>query len=189
MNVSPLPVLHWPAPIDQAPELLIVTIDTPNTSVRDTARRLVRGVLREILGEVELVSVPGKAIRLAGSDGPIGISVSHENGLSILAVNFSGPVGIDLLRIPDDPDWEAQIPALACDYLGPTLARQLNDLAPEERLANFAHAWTGHEARLKCRGMALTEWSSGLETSLKECLAHPLALPSGYVGAVATKAA
>lgn len=189
MSDCPPAVLHWPAPFDQAQSLLLVAIDTPCTSVRDTARRLVRGVLREILGNVELISVPGQAICLAQADSPIGISVSHESGLSLLAVNFSGPVGIDLLRIPDDPDWEGQIPALASDYLGPTLARQLSDLAPQERLAHFAQAWTRHEARLKCQGLPLTEWSSILEASLNEYRARPLALPSGYVGAVATKAA
>lgn len=189
MSDSPLPVVHWPAPVDPAPELLIVAINTPRTPVRDEARRLVRGVLREILGNVELISVPGQAIRLAQADSPIGISVSHESGLSLLAVNFSGPVGIDLLRIPDDPDWEGQIPALASDYLGPKMARQLNNEAPPERLASFAQAWAAHEARLKCQGMALVEWHSGLEASLAEYCTQQLTLPAGYIGAVATKAA
>lgn len=189
MSNSPLAVVHWPAPVDQAQALLIVAIDTPCTPIRDTARRLVRGVLREILGDIELISVPGQAIRLARPDSPIGISVSHEWGLSLLAVNFSGPVGIDLLRIPDDPDWEGQIPALAKDYLSPKMARQLNDQAPPERLASFAQAWATHEARLKCRGLALVEWNSELEKSLAEYCTQPLTLPAGYIGAVATKAA
>jgi 4'-phosphopantetheinyl transferase len=189
MSDSPLAALRWPAPYDKAQGLQIVAIDTPHTPIRDTARQLVRSALREIMGDVELISVPGRAIRLARSDSPIGISISHENGLSLLAVNFSGPVGIDLLRIPDDPDWEAQIPMLASDYLGPTLARQLNGLAPPDRLAHFARAWAGHEARLKCLGLALTEWSSGLDASLAGIQARPLALPAGYIGAVATKAA
>lgn len=182
-------VLHWPAPFDKAQDLLIVAIDTPHKPIRDTARQLVRDVLREILGDAELISVPGQAIRLARPDSPIGISVSHESGLSLLAVNFSGPVGIDLLRIPDDTDWAPQISTLARDYLGPKIARQLNDRASPERLANFAQTWAAHEACLKCRGLALVEWSSGLEASLAKCCAQPLSLPAGYVGAVATKAA
>jgi 4'-phosphopantetheinyl transferase len=189
MRDGPPAVLHWPASFDKAQDLLIVAINTPHTPIRDTARQRVRGALREILGDVELISVPGQAIRLAQADSTIGISVSHESGLSLLAVNFSGPVGIDLLRIPDDPDWASQISMLASDYLGPKIARQISDLAPQERMKNFAQAWTAHEARLKCRGLALAEWSSELEASLSKCCVQPLALPPGYVGAVATKAA
>lgn len=189
MMDRPPAVLRWPASFDKAQNLLIFALATPPTPIRDTARQLVRRVLREILGNVELISVPGQAIRLARPDGRVGISVSHESGLSLLAINFSGPVGIDLLKTPDSRDWESQIPALASDYLGPTIARQLADQAPQERMASFAQAWTAQEARLKCQGLALVEWSSALEVSLAECCAQPLTLPAGYVGAVATKAA
>ncbi len=188
MRDSPPAVLHWPTSFDRTQDLLIVAIETPHTPIRDTARRLVRTVLREILGDVELISTPGQAIRLARADSPIGISVSHESGLSLLAVNFSGPVGIDLLRIQDDPDWASQIQALASDYLGPKVARQMTDQAAQGRMRSFAQAWAAHEARLKCQGLALAEWSSKLEASLAECCAQPLALPAGYVGSLATKA-
>ena len=184
----PPAVLHWPTSFARTQDLLIVAIETSRTPIRDTARQLVRTVLREILGDVELISTPGQAIRLARTDSPIGISVSHESGLSLLAVNFSGPVGIDLLRIPDDPDWTSQVQALASDYLGPKVARQMSDQTAQDRMTSFAQAWTAHEARLKCQGLALAEWSSELEASLAECCAQPLALSAGYVGAVATKA-
>ena len=187
MMERPPAVLRWPAAFDTAQDLLIVAIDTPPMLIRDTARQLVRGVLREILGDAELISPPGQAIRLARTDSTIGISVSHESGLSLLAVNFSGPVGIDLLRIPDDPDWASQIQALAGDYLGPKVAQQITDLAAQEQMTSFAQAWAAHEARLKCQGLALAEWSSELEASLAECCAQPLVLPAGFVGAVATK--
>lgn len=189
MMDRPPAVLRWPAAFDQAQNLLIFALDTPPTPIRDAARQLVRSVLREILGDVELISIPGQAIRLARPDNRVGISVSHESGLSLLAINFSGPVGIDLLKTPDSPDWESQIPVLASDYLGPTMARQLAGQALQARMASFAQAWTAHEARLKCRGLALVEWNSGLDVSLAECCAQPLTLPAGYVGAVATKAA
>lgn len=184
----PLAVQHWPTSFARTQDLLIVAIQTPHTPIRDTARQLVRTVLREILGDVELISNPGQAISLARMDSPIGISVSHESGLSLLAVNFSGLVGIDLLRIPDDPDWASQIQALAGDYLGPKVAQQITDLAAQEQMTSFAQAWAAHEARLKCQGLALAEWSSELEASLAECCAQPLLLPAGFVGAVATKA-
>lgn len=185
MDAQPPAVLRWPASCDEAQDLLIVGIDTPDTPIRDTARRLVRGVLSEILGNVELVSAPGQPIRVV-HDRLIGISVSHENGLSVLAVRRSGPVGIDLLRIPDGPDWQAQIPRLALDYLGPKIAEQITGLPHEEQMAQFAQAWTKHEARLKCRGRALEEWSTALEQLLSPCHVQQLTLPAGYVGAMAS---
>lgn len=187
VNARPAAVLHWPASFDKAQDLLIIAVDTPDTPIRDTARRLVREVLREILGDVELVSEPGQPIRLALQDSPIGISVSHENALSLLAINFAGPVGIDLLRIPDSPDWPAQIPRLALDYLGPKIAQRITRLPHEEQMAQFAQAWTEHEARLKCGGLALEEWSAAREEELAPCRIQQLALPASYVGAIATR--
>lgn len=164
-------------------------IDTPPTPIRDQARQRVRRILQEILGDETLIDKPGQAIRLARPDNQIGISVSHETGLSLLAIHFAGPVGIDLLKIPDDPDWAAQIPSLARDYLGPVLVRQISDQPLLQQMTGFAQAWAAHEARLKCQGLALTEWSSSLEASLAGIRVQPLALPAGYVGAIATRAA
>lgn len=185
MTDAPLPVWHWPTSFDQTQNLLIVTVDTPNTSIRDSARQRVRTVLREILGNVELISRPGQALRLLQQNSPIGISVSHEAGLSLLAINFSGPVGVDLMQLPEDLDWLTHIPALASDYLGPQSARQLAALAPEAQASSFAAAWTRHEARLKCLGLGLQEWQPALEEDLSNCRVQPLLLPAGYVGAVA----
>lgn len=179
-------VLRWPVSLEQAPELLIISVDAPQTQIRDTARQLVREVLREILGDIELVSIPGQPIRLARQDGHAGISVSHESGLSLLAVHFSGPVGIDLLKIPQSLDWQEDIPLLSNDYLGPEMARRIGDLPAHEQLLSFVQAWTEHEARLKCRGLGLEEWSAALEAHLSPCRVQRLALPAGYVGAVAT---
>lgn len=189
MTDAPLPVWHWPTSFDQTQNLLVVTVDTPNTSIRDSARQRVRTVLREILGglrqDIELISLPGQPIRLVQQNSPIGISVSHEAGLSLLAINFSGPVGVDLMQLPEDPDWLMQIPALASDYLGPQSARQLAVVPLEMQLSSFAAAWTRHEARLKCLGLGLQEWQPALEEDLSNCRVQPLLLPAGYVGAVA----
>jgi len=185
MNDQALTVLRWPASVDPTQELLVVAIDTPDTPIRDTARQLVRTVLREILGDVELVSAPGQPIRLARPDSPLSISVSHETGLSVLAIRRSGPVGIDLLRLPDNPDWKAQIPVLARDYLGPQIAQRIAHLPPAEQMAHFARAWAEHEASLKCRGLPLEEWSPALVEKLSPCRVRQLVMPTGYIGAIA----
>lgn len=186
MNDELLSVVQWPAALNSAQELLIVAVDTPKSPIRDAARQLVRAALSEILGDAELLCEPGQAIRLAQPDSPLGISVSHENGLSLLAVHYAGPVGIDLLRIPESPDWLEQIPLLANDWLGPKIARQIAELPPQRQMLQFALAWTQHEARLKCRGLALEEWHGKLDEYLAPCYVAQLALPAGYVGAVAT---
>jgi 4'-phosphopantetheinyl transferase len=172
--------------VDQKrPNLLLVAVDTPNTSIRDAARQQVRQVLRELLGDEALVSTPGQAIRLVRPGSKIGISVSHEIGLSLVAVNFAGPVGIDLMRSLDSADWREQIPALAQDYLGPQIAQNLVSLPAAAQMRYFAEAWTQHEARLKCLGLGLQEWQPVLAERLSACHVEPLNLPSGYIGAVA----
>jgi 4'-phosphopantetheinyl transferase len=185
MSDNPPPVRRWPSSFAPEQELLIVAVDTPDSPIRDTARQLVRSVLLEILGDVELIAISGQPIRLARTDSPLGISVSHESGLSLLAIHRSGPVGIDVLNIPENPDWLAEIPTLASDYLSPQVARRIARLPAREQAAQFARDWTTQEARLKCLGLGLEEWSAVLEKNLSQCRVQELDLPAGYVGAVA----
>mgnify|MGYP000093612309 FL=1 len=165
--------------------LRIVTVDTPNTLNRDVARQQVRQVLREILGDEALVSCPGQPIRLARQGSVTGISVSHEAGLSLVAVNYAGPVGIDLMRPLLSADWFEQIPVLARDYLGPEIAQELSCLPAEAQVRQFAVRWTEHEACLKYLGMGLEEWQPALAQRLSACRVEQLVLPGGYIGAVA----
>ena len=179
-------VLPWPSTVDKAQDLLIIAVDTPHTLLRDAARQLVRSVLRDILGEVELISVPGQPIRVARVGSRIGISVSHESGLSLVAINFAGPVGIDLLRIPEDRHWQTEVSTLAADYLGPETARRIAELPPSAQAIQFAEAWTTHEASLKSLGLELTEWNTALAEKLLTCRTQKLALPAAYISSVAT---
>ena len=167
------------------PNLLLVAVDTPNTAIRDVARQQVRQILGKLLGEEELLSSPGQAISVARPGSKTGISVSHEAGLSLVAVNFAGPVGIDLVRPLDSPDWREQIPALAQDYLGQRVAQHLASFPAAEQMRYFAEAWTQHEARLKCLGLGLEEWHPALAERLSACRVEQLTLPGGYIGAVA----
>jgi 4'-phosphopantetheinyl transferase len=165
--------------------LQIVTVDTPNTLNRDVARQQVRQVLREILGDEELISCPGQPIRQARQGSVTGISVSHEAGLSLVAVNYAGSVGIDLMRPLASADWFEQIPVLAHDYLGPEIAQELACLTAEAQVQHFAERWTEHEACLKYLGMGLEEWQPALAQRLSACRVEQLLLPGGYIGAVA----
>ena len=165
-------------------------VETPETSLRADARRIVRTALRETLASLlpagheslALISVPGQPARLAPPWDGIGLSISHEPGLSLLAINLNGPVGVDLLRVSAIP---ADFDNVARDFLGPDAALALARLASEPRRHAFARAWTGFEARLKCRALGLHEWTPELAERLAACSVAELDMPAGWVGAVA----
>jgi 4'-phosphopantetheinyl transferase len=171
--------------------LYVLAVKTPASPLRDNARSMIRAALRDKLmallavaaGNITLLSTPGEPIRLAPPWERIGVSVSHEAGLSLAAINLHGAVGIDLLRLGEPL---ADMPALARDYLGPAAAAKLGTLPVSERPAAFAQDWTGLEARLKCLGQALSEWTPELEVQLAACTVTNLAMPTGWVAAVAT---
>ena len=157
--------------------LLIATVDTPATANREAARRLVRQALRETLDQqlgedVTLIEVLGQPLRLAPPHAGIGVSVSHEQGLSLLAIHLAGPVGVDLLaldKIPTDPEERQRV---SIDYLGESISD------PQR----FAEAWTQQEASSKCLGQPLAE---GMAQVRARCLCFDLALPGGHAGSVA----
>ena len=183
---------NWPV-LTGTPVVLMVR--TPDTTVRDEARSLVRTALRSFLAPwagcapdmVPLQIEPGKPPRLALSGVPTGmpvsLSISHEAGLSLAAVRLGGSLGVDLMRVADAvlPDWQA----LAHDYLGPDAAIRLEGLDLAQRPAAFARAWTRHEAALKCLGLQLQEWSPELAREIGQCCFSELVLPAPYCGAVA----
>jgi len=177
------------APLGQ--EVRVFSVGTPQTTQRDTARQLVRQALRAILAShlgcpaaaVPLLSQPGLGLHLAGEK--IGLSVSHEAGLSLIAINPAGAVGVDILKLatPTMPDDE--LLRLAREYLGKTTAQQIASLPPSQHWPAFAKAWTHLEARLKCRGQPLAEWFEQQQASPEHRPALSLQLPEGYVGALA----
>ena len=174
----------------EAPGLHLRCLKTPETPLRESARRIVRGALRETLANLlpaegeslALISVPGQPIRLAPPWADVGLSVSHEPGLSLLAINLDGPVGVDLARVAAIP---ADLGTVAGDYLGPNTARALGSSPSGQRQYAFAQAWTRFEARLKCQALELREWSPELAEQLAACCVADLVLPAGWVGAVA----
>ena len=109
------------------------------------------------------------------------LAISHDGALSLAAISLHGAVGIDVTRVDDIPDWEP----VARDYLGPESAAALGLLPPPARAAAFARAWSEREARLKCLGWPLDEWNAEAEPMLQACRCAALALPEGYVGALA----
>jgi len=198
METPSLAIHHWPedgvAPLWHQ-GLLVAAITTPNTQDRTQARRLVRSALVELLAaklgcdraDIQLIDQPGQAVRIAlpnNAGKTLGISISHEPGLSLLAINLHGPIGIDLMQCPEAPPWQAEIPQLARDYLGPDTARELATLPPQAQALRFAEYWTQQEARLKCLGLGLEEWSAPRQQQFAGLEGYYLALPAGYQGTV-----
>jgi len=164
---------------------------------RETARLRIRAALVDALAahagvdasRIELHSPEGVApwavIALDGGPRRIALAISHDGELSVAAYRADGgAVGIDVTCIVPVPDWEP----VARDYLGPAAVRALASLPAGERDAAFAHAWSEHEARLKCLGLQLDEWHAEREPALQACRSQALALPSGYVGYLAVAA-
>lgn len=160
---------------------------------RDAARKAIRQAIVEELyampglspGRVLLPARPGEApyalLDTVGAPQRVHLAISHDGELSVAAIRLQGPVGIDVTQVVDVPDLQA----VARDYLGPEQAARLALLPAHERPLAFARAWSEREARLKCLGLQLTEWSAALARELAACRCLPLVLPEGYTGVLA----
>jgi 4'-phosphopantetheinyl transferase len=186
-----LPVCWWPAPLAQRGDGLHV-IGVRGDGERQAARRRTRQALCEALAQLYGLEVGQIMIHFSAGRAPAvsflgaphavapGISISHDGPLSVAAIHQHGLVGVDLMRVQEVPEWRA----IARDYLPPHVADRLDAAAPSERPLVLARAWTEQEARLKCHGRQLSEWS-GLALPAR---CHELDLPDGFVGVVAAYA-
>ena len=170
--------------------LHLLSVPTPNTSIREDARLRIREALkarlRELLGssgnDAVLLSMPGQAVCLAAPLAHIGLSISHETGFSVAAINLAGPVGIDVMRLRTAlPD----LGALALDYLGQAVYDAIQQHPAVARPEVFARAWTAHEACLKCLRLPLVEWTPALAKSLATCNSMAIEAAPGWVASVA----
>lgn len=197
MPRRPLTVLAWPAHealhnLQRTDDVFAIAIATAPTTDRTSARRQIRTALGEALHVLtgcdvslfKLDSVPGQPLQLVDTN--IGLSISHEAGMSVAAIHLHGAVGIDIVRRDAVAQASEDWPMLARDYLGPTASQRISNAEAAQRLQVFAAEWTVQEARLKCRGLGLVEWDAARE-SITECDVHPLDLPQQWIGTLAIK--
>ena len=112
-------------------------------------------------------------------------SISHAPGLALLAWHGGGPVGVDIQAVNDGTSRD-ELQAVAQIFLAPNTAKALDGIAQGALFFKaFASAWVAQEARLKCAGVGLVEWSAELETSLACLHCTPVAMADGYAAAVA----
>ncbi|WP_219116645.1 4'-phosphopantetheinyl transferase superfamily protein [Janthinobacterium sp. UMAB-56] len=129
------------------------------------------------IGAISVASTPGAPPCLLLAGRTAGLSFSHDEGLSLAAIHLHGPVGIDLMRIQDIPDWFG----LARDYLGPQVAEDLAAQPDAQRPLALAQAWTAREAALKRAGRQLAEWDGAAPA----CRLQALCLAAPYVATLA----
>lgn len=188
LDSTPRP-LALPADVGQW-GVSVHVITTPNTNDRQQARQRVRSALTQLLQRHDpkrpaphITSTRGAALRLAPPWHDTHVSFSHEAGLSLIAIAPCA-IGVDVLRLDAHTLPDSEIDTLARDYLGPAAADALSKLQGQERLQHFAHAWAAHEARLKCAGIPLTEWSADMARQLAPFVTLYLDLPAPYLGAL-----
>jgi 4'-phosphopantetheinyl transferase len=159
---------------------------------REQARLAIRAAIVHALSELSGLPAQGIVLHAEAGEAPWALldtrdgqrrgwlAISHDGALSVAAIGLHGAVGIDVTQVLDIPDWQP----VARDYLGPDLAARLAALPEHARVQAFARAWTEREARLKCLGRELTEWSEDGDRAVDACRCLPLSLPPGYVGAL-----
>lgn len=182
-SVRQLAVHPWPGAAPRHQDGVFV-IGMPTGLQREAARQHIRQALAEALGAVLGVAPHAVTIESVAGAAPVAVladgrrlhcSFAHDGGMSLAAVCFNGPVGVDLMLAEDVAGWEA----VARDYLGPDATARIAATAREERAAVFARAWTAREAHLKWLGVGLDEWPAHSQTSGATVT---LDLPAGLVG-------
>ena len=194
MLPPPLIVYFWPESADDIPvnqSLIVIAVRTSPTTLRSQARKLIRMAIIQVLAdklscsytEIKLISQSGQSVKVSQPRQNIGLSISHEPGLSLAAINMNGNVGIDLIDVKSIPN-DNEIYKLALEYLGTQVTECLSFLPSELQKYAFAKAWTEFEARLKCQEKSLDEWTSSITLQLNTLTIRPLKLPESYIGTV-----
>ena len=118
---------------------------------------------------------PGAApAALAGS----GVSMAHASGVSLLAWHPNGAVGVDVQPLPTNAPAH-ELVRTARLYFEPNWpVAGAEQAQPATIFEAFATRWVAHEARLKCLGLPLLEWSPALAERLAPVPDAPLALPA-----------
>ena len=189
-----LNVYFWPESAGSIPmneNLIVIAVSTLPTTLRSQARKLIRIAITQVLAnklacpnaEIKFISQSGQSLKLSQPRQNIGLSISHESGLSLAAINMNGRVGVDLIDMKSIPN-DNEIYKLALEYLGIQVAEYLLFLPSELQKHAFANAWTKFEARLKCEEKSLTEWIPSSPLQINNLTIRSLKLPESYVGTV-----
>jgi 4'-phosphopantetheinyl transferase len=167
-----------------------------DASNRDIARHQVRQALQSCLAdelgcalsELELTNVRGQPVQVIRNGlllSSLHCSISHAPALALLAWRWNGPVGVDVQAV----EAGATVPELLATaqlYLDRKIREALALYRYDAHFFEvFAQAWVLQEARLKCAGLGLVEWSEALDAQLQGMHYAPLVLDKNLKAAVA----
>jgi 4'-phosphopantetheinyl transferase len=196
-----LAVYSWPESKDLALHELatqgvtVISLKTLKGVSREIVRNDTRAMLSDFLcrayactpEKIKLLREPGKQPGLSISipDHQITISLSHEQGLSVAAIGDGLWVGVDLLLVDPELEWQT----VAELYLGKQRTIEIAKIPQPLQASCFARQWATLEAQLKCLGQPMSEWSPQREHkhAAAACYIQELNLPSGYAGMIAIR--
>lgn len=125
-------------------------------------------------GKPRLVPAPGEA--------PLYFNVSHSDDVALFAVSQEGPLGVDVERVREIPDWSE----IADSVFSTEEQARLRGLPEEGRMCGFFEAWTRQEAFLKATGEGLSAASPERDAQRRGYTLHPLKAPPGYFATLAS---
>lgn len=178
----------------QVRQVLVLAVD--RSQARLQARAALRACLAPALdcseGELQVTNQRSQAPQLLLRGVPLAAlhcSISHAPGLALLAWHWQGPVGVDVQAL-DGAVPRRELEGVARLYLEPNTVEMLMGIAQDAHFfEEFAAAWTQHEARLKCAGLGLAEWSGALQARLAGMRCEAVPLAGAYAAAVAYRIA
>jgi len=157
--------------------------ESPET-VRAQARQAARDALRHLLAKasgdasdaIVLTDVRGQALQALGWP-HLGLSISYEADIVLLALFAGGEVGVDIAAI-DATHPSDELLRTAALYLPPNEVSVMPGCAsPAASARAFLESWTRQEARLKCARQPLVEWSPALQAGIAGLHASAVELP------------
>ena len=152
-------------------------------AARGALRAILAGYVREPAASLELsVGANGKPFLrdTSGGPAPLRFSLSHADGVALIAVAWQREVGVDIER--EEPD-RADL-AVARRMFTADEAAALAGMPPALRCRAFFALWTAREAYAKAIGRGLEAMR---DTPPAGWTVRQLALGPGYAGAVAVE--
>lgn len=109
-------------------------------------------------------------------------NVSHSAGVVVYAISREGPVGVDIERVREIPDWTE----IAATVFPAAEQARLRGLPARWRMLGFFEAWTRQEAFLKATGEGLVGGNTAACARQAGYALCPLTCAPGYVASLAS---
>lgn len=135
------------------------------TSLRASVKQFLAQASAVDKDKIHLHAEAGQAPYALVEQQRIHLSFSHDQNDAVAAIHRYQNIGIDLLATAIDFDWRE----VAQLYLSPADNQSIATTPEEQQAEQFATYWAMHEAKLKCCGLALQEWSAELGLHLNCC--------------------